>query len=284
MRTLNRSDDAQAPSYTVPPVERAVRLLQAISDGETVANLKRTALALGINRTTLMRLIRTLEAARFIEPIPNGNGYRIGLGLVGVAARASYSQDLMQSATPIVTHLAETVGLSSHLAVLDGTDALFLLRQVPNVPLASNIQPGSRIPAYATTLGRIILAYWPEERVTELFRDVKFRPFSEHTPRSLKSFHAVLAADRAAGYAWSDGHYTSGVCSAGFAIFDRSGKPVASINVTGPQLMFKETARRRERVIEALRSAAHELSSRLGYVAANAAGATNGQGISRKSA
>jgi len=48
--------------------------------------------------------------------------------------------------------------------------------------------------------------------------------------------------------------------------------------------MFKKTARRRERVIEALRSAAHELSSRLGYVAANAAGATNGQGISRKSA
>ncbi len=281
---LDRSDKAQAPSYSVPPVERAIRLLQAISDGETVTNLKRTALAIGINRTTLMRLLHTLEAARFIEPIPNGNGYRIGLGLVGLAARASYSQDLMQSATPIVTHLAETVGLSSHLAVLDGTDALFLLRQVPNVPLASNIQPGSRIPAYATTLGRIILAYWPPERVTELFRDVKFRSFSEHTPRSLKSFHAILAADRAAGYAWSDGHYTPGVCSAGFAVFDRTGKPVASINVTGPQLLFKETARRRERVIEALRAAAHELSSRLGYIAANAAGAEKGAGTSRRTA
>jgi DNA-binding IclR family transcriptional regulator len=263
---LDKSAAAPGPSYSVPPVERAIRLLTAIGDGETVSNLKRAALALGINRTTLMRLLHTLEAARFIEPMPTGNGYRIGLGLVGIAARASYSQDLVASATPIVTRLAETVGLATHLGVLDGTDALFLLRQVPNVPLASNIQPGSRIPAYATTLGRIILAYWPEARVTELFRELRFRAFSEHTPRSLRSFHVLLAADRAAGHAWSDGHYMPGVCSAGFAVFDRTGEPVASINVTGPQMLFTATARRREQVIAAVGAAAHELSTRLGYV------------------
>jgi DNA-binding IclR family transcriptional regulator len=284
VNAIDQPDDAATRRYSVPPVVRAIRLLQAISDGETATNLKQTALALGINRTTLMRLLHTLEAARFIEPIPNGNGYRIGLGLVGLVARAaSYSQDLMVSATPIVTRLAETLGLSAHLAVLDGTDALFLLRQVPNVPLASNIQPGSRIPAYATTLGRIILAYWPAQRVTELFRETKFRPFSEHTPRSLKSFHAVLAADRAAGHAWSDGHYTPGVCSAGFAVFDRTSRPIAAINVTGPQFLFKESAQRRKEIIEAVRGAAHELSSRLGSVGA-CAGATNGVNTSRRSA
>jgi DNA-binding IclR family transcriptional regulator len=283
MSAMEKPCTAEARSYTVPPVERAIRLLQAISDGETVANLKRTAVAIGINRTTLMRLLHTLEAAQFIEPIPNGNGYRIGLGLVGLAARASYSQDLLQSATPIVTHLAESIGLSSHLAVLDGVDALFLLRQVPNVPLASNIQPGSRIPAYATTLGRIILAFQPAERVTELFRDVKFRSFSEHTPRSLKALHAVLNADRAAGFAWSESHYTPGVCSVGFAVFDRTSRPVAAINVTGPQLLFKQTARQRETIIEAVGAAAQELSSRLGFIGGKTR-STNGAGASRRSA
>jgi DNA-binding IclR family transcriptional regulator len=273
MRTIDETDGAESQIYTVPPVTRAIRLLQAISDGETAANLKQTALALGINRTTLMRLLHTLEAARFIEPIRNGRGYRIGLGLVGIAARAS--QDLMQSATPVVTSLAESLGLSAHLGVLDGTDALFLLRQVPNVPLASNIQPGSRIPAYATTLGRIILAHWSKDRVTELFRDVRFHPFSKHTPRSLSSLHAVLAADRAAGYAWSDSHYTPGVCSVGFAVFDHTGEPTAALNVTGPQLLFTETAQRRATVIEAVRAAARELSTRLGFIAANTS-ATNG--------
>ncbi len=164
--------------------------------------------------------------------------------------------------------------------MLDGTDALFLLRQVPNVPLASNIQPGSRIPAYATTLGRIILAYWSKERVTELFRDVRFHPFSKHTPRSLSNLHAVLAADRAAGYAWSDSHYTPGVCSVGFAVFDHTNEPTAALNVTGPQRVFTETAQRRAIVIEAVRAAARELSTRLGFVAAstnaNKTGATNG--------
>jgi DNA-binding IclR family transcriptional regulator len=167
--------------------------------------------------------------------------------------------------------------------VLDGTDALFLLRQVPNVPLASNIQAGSRIPAYATTLGRIILAYFPAEQVTNLFRDVKFKTFSEHTPRSLKALHAVLAADRAAGFAWSESHYIPGVCSVGFAVFDRTSKPVAAINVTGPQLLFKQTERHRQAIIEAVGAAAHELSSRLGFIGGKSRSAP-GVGASTRSA
>jgi len=265
MSSTESSERAPTQAYAVPPVARAIHLLQAISDGETAANLKQTALALGINRTTLMRLLHTLEAARFVEPIPNGKGYRIGLGLVALAARAS--QDLIQAAAPVLARLATSLRLSAHLAVLDGTDALFLLRQVPNVPLASNIQPGSRIPAYATTLGRIILAYWPKEQVAQLFRNVRFRSFSNDTPRSLSGLHALLAQDRIAGYAWSDGSYTAGVCSVGFAVFDQTSKPAAAINVTGPQQLFTDTPRQRESIVESVRSAAEELSIRLGYSA-----------------
>ena len=57
--------------------------------------------------------------------------------------------------------LAETLQLSAHLGVLDGTDVLYLVRRTPNTPLASNVRVGSRLPAHATTMGRMLLAFMP---------------------------------------------------------------------------------------------------------------------------
>ena len=84
------ADDAE-DAYLSPPVQRAARLLRHIAEGDPVTNMARTARELGINRTTLLRLLHTLEAERFIEPrgtdIP---GWRIGLGLIGSSiARAA---------------------------------------------------------------------------------------------------------------------------------------------------------------------------------------------------
>ncbi|HUZ66243.1 MAG TPA: helix-turn-helix domain-containing protein, partial [Beijerinckiaceae bacterium] len=97
-------------SYLSPPIQRAARLLRHIADGDTVENMSRTARTLGINRTTLLRLLHTLEAERFIEPRREGGGWRIGLGLIGLAAQAFFSGDLIQTAVPVLTHLAETLG------------------------------------------------------------------------------------------------------------------------------------------------------------------------------
>ena len=65
--------------YASPPVQRAARLLRYIAEGDAVTNMSETARALGINRTTLVRLLHTLSAERFIEPRPGGNGWRIGV-------------------------------------------------------------------------------------------------------------------------------------------------------------------------------------------------------------
>ena len=84
-------------SYISPPVQRAARLLRRIADGDGVANMSRTASAIGINRTTLLRLLHTLEAEGFIERDDDDSGWRIGLGLVALAARALRSADGMRT-------------------------------------------------------------------------------------------------------------------------------------------------------------------------------------------
>ena len=101
---MPKTDRASAPddTYISPPVQRAARLLRHIAEGDPVTNMSSTARALGINRTTLIRLLHTLEAERFIEPRPEGTGWRIGISLIGLSAQAFFSGDMVQTAVPIL--------------------------------------------------------------------------------------------------------------------------------------------------------------------------------------
>jgi DNA-binding IclR family transcriptional regulator len=96
MLEKTRKKRASANSlYIAPPVQRAVRLIRHVAEGNPVLNMSETAKALKINRTTLLRLLHTLEAEGFVEKRPNGAGYQVGLSFLEVGARALFSQDLV---------------------------------------------------------------------------------------------------------------------------------------------------------------------------------------------
>jgi DNA-binding IclR family transcriptional regulator len=250
--------------YLSPPVQRAARLLRHIGEGDAVTNMSETARALGINRTTLVRLLHTLSAERFIEPRPGGNGWRIGVGLIGLTAQAFFSEDLVQTAVPVLTRLADALGLSAHLGVLDGLEIVYLVRRVPNHVFASNIRVGSRLPAHAANMGRIILANLAATQIDRLYAGATLTPVTPHTAVTLVQLHAQLDADRAAGLAWSDGNYEADISSVAAAIFDATGAPVAAINVSGHATDFAGAARRAQ-IATSMKSAAAEISQRLGW-------------------
>ncbi|TMJ34410.1 MAG: SDR family NAD(P)-dependent oxidoreductase, partial [Alphaproteobacteria bacterium] len=185
-----------------------------VAEGNPVLNMSETAKSLKINRTTLIRLLHTLEVEGFVEKRANGAGFQIGLALLEVGARALFSQDLVQVAVPVLTRLAETLQLSAHLGVLDGTDVLYLVRRTPNTPLASNIRAGSRLPAHATTMGRMLLAYMPASEIETLYAGKKLGRFSEQSVMTFAALRARAQEDRLAGIAWSEGDYEPGISSA----------------------------------------------------------------------
>jgi DNA-binding IclR family transcriptional regulator len=260
VETEERGDDA----YVSPPVQRAARLLRHIAEGDSVTNMSRTARELGINRTTLLRLLHTLEAERFIEPRPEGIGWRIGIGLIGLTAQAFFSEDLVQTSVPVLGRLAESLSLSAHLGVLDALEIVYLVRRVPNHTFASNIRIGSRLPAHAANMGRIILAHLPPERVDRMYAGAVLKAVTPHTAVTPAQLHAQLDADRAAGLAWSDGNYEAGISSVAAAIFDATDTPVAAVNVSGHAADFGGAARRAQ-IGSSVQAAAFEISQRLGW-------------------
>lgn len=265
MPERKRKDAARSSGlYISPPVQRAVLLLRRIGEGNSVANVSRTARELGINRTTLLRLLHTLQSERFIEPRPDGQGWRIGVGLIGLSAQAFFSQDVVQTSIPILTRLAETLDLSAHLGVLDGLEIVYLVRRVPNNAFASNIRIGSRLPAHAANMGRIILAYLAPASVNTLYAEAVLSAVTPHTAVTLAQLHAQLEDDRAAGLAWSDGNYEADISSVAAAIFDATDTPIAALNVSGQSVKFEGAARRRQ-IAAGVRAAAYEISQRLGW-------------------
>ena len=257
------ASDQSEELYASPPVQRVARLLRRIAEGDAVTNMARTARELGINRTTLLRLLHALEAERFIEPRAE-SGWRIGVGLITLTAQAFFSDDLVQTAVPALTRLAESLTLSAHLGVLDGREVVYLLRRVPNHAFASNIRVGSRLPAHAANMGRIILAYLPADRVERLYAGVDLRAVTPQTAVTPLQLRAQLDADREKGLAWSDGNYEPDISSVAAPIFDATNAPVAAINVTGQSTQF-EGNERRAKIGEAVEAAAREISMRLGW-------------------
>jgi DNA-binding IclR family transcriptional regulator len=253
-------------AYIAPPVQRAVRLIRHVAEGHAVANMSETAKLLGINRTTLLRLLHTLEVEGFLER--RADGYHLGLGFLELGARAVFSQDLVQVAVPVLTQLAETLQLSAHLGVRDGTDVLYLVRRTPNTPLASNIRVGSRLPAHATTMGRMLLAFMAAVEIEALYAGKELARFSAHTSTTLAALTAQAARDRRAGMAWSDAYFEPGISSAAVAVFDFAGSPVGAINVSGPLGAFAGEERRAA-IGRELRHAGMEISRRLGWTGAD---------------
>jgi DNA-binding IclR family transcriptional regulator len=254
------------PDYAIPSVERAFQVLRYMGQGNRCRNLSKVSKELGINRTTLIRLIHSLLRLRMIEEIEEGAGYRLGPGLIGLAAQALHARSIVQVTQPILARLSEATGMSAHMGILDGRDIVYLAREAPNTHLVSNVRAGSRLPAHASSIGRAILAALEEEEVRALFSEAPLAPVTSKTPVTLASLLAQREQDRALGYAWSEGNYEAGIGSCAAAILDHEGRPAGALNVSGPQNRFAEDgADGPQRVRDAVLAAARAASADMGY-------------------
>lgn len=268
------SDAPPSPSrdLLVPPVHRAFTLLRYIGDGNRCQNLSVAAKATGLNRTTLLRLLNSLTLERMIERLPHDGGYRLGVGLIALAAEALFSRDVIELARPVLQALADELDLSAHLGVMAGSEIIYLLRATPDVHLVSNVQVGSRMPSHAVTIGRAQLACLSDAEIAEMFRDTSFTSLRPQTPMSIAAVQAQARQDRALGQAWSLSAYEPGLGSCAQAVFDHTGKAIAAINVAGPEAHFSTTNAKRERIAAAVDAAATRISRTLGYTGRTATG------------
>ena len=254
-----------SPSYDVPPVSRAIALLRHIAAGNHCRNTSQTARELGINRTTLLRLLTTLERERLIEHIAQAGGYQLGTGLITLAAEALGQRSVLQVARPVLRELVGRLNLSAHLGILENREIVYLARETPNSHLASTVREGARLPAHATTIGRILLAQLQAEVVARLYADRPMEAYTDKTRTAIETLQTQLDADRERGIAWSVANFEPEIGSAAVAVYDHTDQAVGAINVTGHVSLFTVEGGQVELIETALKEAAQSVSRALGH-------------------
>ena len=261
----NDADDGTGSGQQlVSPVIRGMRLLRFIAEGGSTANLSEVGRRIDVNRVTVMRLLATLEHEGMVERLPQG-GHTVGFAFLKLASRVLASNDLTSFARRILARLSESLQLSAYLAVPDGGHVLYLLREMPNTGLVSNIQVGSRVPAHLTTPGRMLIAHLPPEDLRERLGDDPLPKVTGQSPGTHARLAEILAADLERGCAWSFSAFEPGIDSCAAPVCDASGEVIAAISVAGPQQRFEADGLLRERTEKEVKAAARDLSALLGY-------------------
>ncbi|MCA1782346.1 MAG: IclR family transcriptional regulator [Dermatophilaceae bacterium] len=252
--------NARAESATVQSVDRAVTILEllAVHGAAGVTQLART---LGVHKSTASRLVAALERRQLVEQIEERGHYRLGVGVLKLAAASSARLDLAQQARTVCRHLASETGETVNLVVLSGGAALYVDQVDGASTLSSYNWVGQHIPIHATSNGKVLVSERDDPELAHLLGElVAFTP-STITDRAV--LDAQLAGVRAKGYALAADELDIGLTAVAAPVRDTHGDIVASVSVSGPSFRFEQA--RVDEIVPLLRTAAAEISARIAH-------------------
>jgi len=189
----------------------------------------------GLPKTTVYRLVSVLVERGWAKE--TGRGYGLGYLPLRAAASLERSLDIRHEALPFLTKLRDELDETVHLATLDQEfRVVYLEKIVPHVQAVGLMRSrvGSTAPAYATGVGKAMLACLSEPELSRFFAQVRLVAYTDRTITDPKALEADLDQVRRRGYAICDEEHEAGVACIAAAIRGRRGEPVAAISLSGP--------------------------------------------------
>ncbi|MCP4425548.1 MAG: IclR family transcriptional regulator [Chloroflexi bacterium] len=257
---------AQSP-YQIESLLRGLHVLSLFNRETATLSLTEIKNAAGLNKTTVFRIVSTLESAGYLERDPQTKRYRPGLKVLQLGFTAISSLEFRQIARPYLIRLSQEVGRTVSLSVLDGMEVVYIdrvrVRQVFGVVLGL----GSRIPSHCASLGKAMLAHLPPDNLANRLDTADLRAYTPHTLTDRVALEADLRQVRERGYAINDEEWVLGLRSTAAPILDNNGVTVGAINVS---VSVSEVSRKEleTRFSTAVRATAQEISHTLGYMPA----------------
>ncbi len=221
-----RSTERDTGQSMISRVSEILRAYQHDERSMTISELGRRA---GIPKASVSRIIAEMVEVGFLER--EGNDIRLGIRLFELGQQASRPTDLRKFALPHMTELMKATGQTVHLAVLEGTEVVYvqILRSRSTPPLPSRL--GGRLPAYATGVGKALLAHSSPELIAEVCSQ-ELVPLGPKTITDPGKLMLELDAIKANHLAYEREESTINVGCAAAPILNSQGKPIAALSVS----------------------------------------------------
>ena len=244
-------------------IDRAFDILELLSDVKEGMGVTEIANHIGLNKSTVHRILTSMASRGYIERASGKGVYRNGLKLVDLASVHLNSVELKTEARPFLRELTGRMNLTTHLAILDGTEAVYIDKVDVESSLRLYSQIGRRISVHCSALGKCLLSGLSDVEVNERLRKCDFRRHTANTISSRQALLRQVESVRVRGFAVDDQEHEEGIRCMAAPVRDYRGKVVAAISLTGPATIVSRE--REAEISELVMGVAREISRRLGH-------------------
>ena len=216
----------------VQSLERGLSVIRVFDADHPKLTLSEVAASTGLSRAAARRFLRTLVQLGYMRS--DGSRFVLRPKILELGYAYLSSLTLPEVAMPHLEQLVEQVHESSSVSELDGDDVIYIARVPTKRIMSVTISVGTRFPAYATSMGRVMLAAQPDERLDEYLSSASLRGLTGHTITSATALRRELRKIRAQGWAVVDQELEEGLRSIAAPIRDAAGPVIAAVNVSPP--------------------------------------------------
>ena len=247
----------------IQSVQRAAAILRCFTQTDSDLGVVALSEQLSLHKSTVSRLLSTLQQEGFVEQNPETGKYRLGLGLITLAGIVLERIDLRQVANLYLTTLAEASQETVTIVVLDGSECMNIGGAASPRPIQFIGRIGRRTPAHCTAAGKVLLSYLsPQERQVILSK--KLARFTKHTVIDLHSLDEALEQIRRQGYAIAHEEYEPDLSAIAAPVCDHTGHVCATVVISGPT--YRVGPGKIDAFVGPLLDTANKISAQLGCV------------------
>lgn len=250
-----RPGDAYVQSFA-----RGLEVIRSFSAAAPRQTLTEVAGRTGLTRAGARRILLTLQTLGYVES--DGKQFMLTPRILDLGFAYLSSMPMWNVAEPLMEALVEQVQESCSAGVLEGTDIIYVLRVSTRKIMRNTLGVGSRLPAYCTSMGRMLLAGLPDEEVLRLLRASPIGARTRHTLTDVDALLARVQQARRQGWCLVNQELEEGLVSMAAPVINRAGRTIAAINISG-QANRTPPRQMQEAMLPRLRETARQISQRL---------------------
>ena len=245
-------------------------ILRSFSEAEPELGVTTLSERLGLHKSTVSRLLSTLQQEGFVEQDLETSKYRLGLGLVSLAGYALEHIDLRRVAQPYLSSLAELTQETINMTTLDGNECVNIERVASPRLIRYAGSIGRRTPTHCTSTGKVLLAYLTRPERDAILPESLLR-FTAKTIVDREILEQALAQVCQQGYAIAHEEFEEDLTAMAAPIYNHTGRVIATVSISGPTHRMEPA--KLEVFIELLRGTADKISTQLGCAPGNGSAA-----------
>ena len=245
-------------SGKIQSVDRALNILEIISDAEDGMTLAQLSEEVGLPKSTVHGLVSTLRDHKFVSQADDDGRYRMGIMLFELGTKLARSWDIRDAAKPAMRWLSKEFGETVHLGCEDNGEVLYLDKIAADSLISIVSEIGARLPMHCSAIGKALLAHNSESEIKRHIGNLGLAPLTGRTITNPDELIKELEKVRLQGFALDDGEIMEGLRCVGAPIYDTDGLVRYAISVSG---QVKDIyGKRLERLIVETQRAAREIT------------------------